>query len=65
MTETRDIRLPADLCAIAEQKFGHRFHSLEDLLVFVLRDLTRDDAVQFDLAEQKIVEDRLRDLGYI
>ena len=39
MTEMRDVQLPADLCAAAEKKFGHVFTSLEELLIFVLRDL--------------------------
>jgi hypothetical protein len=65
MTEERVIRLPLDLCAAAEQNFGHRFGTLEDLLVFILRELTRNEASQADLAEQKIIEERLRDLGYI
>jgi hypothetical protein len=65
MTEMREVRLPADLCAAAEKKFGHRFARLEELLVFILSDLSRDDASQFDQAEQKLVEERLRELGYI
>jgi len=65
MTETRDVRLPAELCAAIEQKFAQTFGSLEELLIFVLRDLSRDDAAQFDQNEQKMVEERLRDLGYL
>jgi hypothetical protein len=65
MTETRTVQLPADLCAAAEKKFGQTFTSLEDLLVFVLRDLTRDEASQFDEAEQRLLEQRLRELGYL
>jgi hypothetical protein len=65
MTETREIRLPADLCAVAEKKFAQTFGSIEELLVFVLRELARDDAAHFDRAEQKLVEERLRELGYL
>lgn len=65
MTETRDVRLPADLCTAAEKKFGHSFGSLEELLVFVLRDLARDEACRADQAEQRLVEERLRELGYL
>jgi len=61
----RDVRLPADLCAAAEKKFGSTFANLEELLIFVLRDLSRDDASQFDQAEQRLVEERLRELGYL
>jgi hypothetical protein len=65
MTEMRDVRLPADLCAAAEKKFRDAFGSLEELLTFILRDLSRDDASQLDQAEQQLVEERLRELGYL
>ena len=65
MTETRQIQLPAELCAIAEKKFAARFGSVEELLSFVLRELVRDEAAQLDQAEQQVVEERLRELGYI
>ena len=65
MTETREVRLPAELCDQAEKHFSGRFGSLEELLTFVLRELLREDAAKADEAEQKIVEERLRDLGYI
>lgn len=61
----RIVQLPADVCAAAERKFGHVFSTLEDLLVFVLRDLSRDDAAKADQAEQVLVEERLRELGYL
>ncbi len=48
-----------------EQKFGERFGSLDQCLIFVMQELTRDDAAQMDQAEQKIIEQRLKDLGYI
>ncbi len=63
--EWRDLRLPADICAAAEERFGQSFGSLEDLLGFVLRELLRDEARQLDQSEQRIVEERLRELGYI
>jgi hypothetical protein len=65
MTQMRDVRLPEELCALAEEKFADKFGSLEELLSFILRVLSRDDAMQSDQAEQHIVEERLRDLGYI
>jgi hypothetical protein len=61
----REVRLPADLCAGAEQRFSARFGSLESLLVVLLREILRDDATILDQNEQKIVEERLKDLGYI
>lgn len=66
MTEMmRELRLPADLCDAAEKKFGQKFGTLEELVTFILRDLLRDDAVRADEAEQRLVEDRLRELGYL
>jgi hypothetical protein len=65
MTEMREVRLPAELCAAAEKKFSQKFSTLEELLSFILRDLSRDEALQLDQAEQRIIEDRLRELGYI
>jgi hypothetical protein len=65
MTELRNVQLPADLCAAVEKKFARKFGSLEELLEFVLRDLTRDEAAQADQREQRLVEERLRELGYL
>jgi len=65
MTETRDVRLPSDLCAAAEARFGQTFGSLEELLVCVLRELLRDESSQAEEAEQRLVEERLRELGYL
>jgi hypothetical protein len=45
----------------AEEKFG----SLDQLLEYVLRDLLRDDDAQTHKAEERAVEQRLRDLGYL
>ncbi len=65
MTEIRQVKLPESLCAAAEQKFRPRFSSIEELLTFVLEDLLDDSAARLDEAEQKIVDERLRELGYI
>ena len=65
MTARRQISLPEELCASAEQRFSARFGNLESLLEFVLRELVRDDAEALDKAEQAVLEQRLRDLGYI
>jgi hypothetical protein len=64
-SEVRDLRLPAELCRDAEQRFASRFGSLEELLVFVLQELLRDQATKMDQAEQRVIEQRLKDLGYI
>jgi hypothetical protein len=65
MSDRREVSLPADLCAKAEKKFAQTFGSVEELLVFVLRDLLREDVDRLDLAEQQLVEERLRELGYL
>ncbi len=65
MSEARIVHLPEDLCAAAEKKFAQTFASVEELLVFVLRDLLRDEAAQLDASEQRFVEERLRELGYL
>ena len=61
----REVSLPAQLCETAEQRFAERFGNVEELLTFVLQKLLRDDATQMDQAEQRLIEERLRDLGYI
>jgi hypothetical protein len=61
----RQVSLPEGLCAAAEQRFGGEFQSVEALIEFVLRELLRDDARKLDLQEKEILEQRLRDLGYI
>jgi hypothetical protein len=61
----REVRLPADLCRAVEEKYGEHFASLEDLIGFILRTLASDKAAQMDQAESRIIQERLRDLGYI
>jgi hypothetical protein len=65
MTETREIQLPSDLCAAVEKKFAGTFGSLEEFIIFVLRGLARDEADQLDQREQRLVEERLKELGYL
>ena len=64
-TQYRTIRLPEDLCAETEKWMAGRFDNLESLLTFLLRELANNDAAKLDQAEEGIVEQRLRDLGYI
>ena len=63
--EIREVRLPADLCAAAEKKFANTFGDIEELLTTVLRDLANDHVSALDQAEQRLVEQRLRELGYL
>lgn len=64
MTPMRQVQLPEELCAAAERKFAQQFGSLEELLAFILRDLSNDDSALQE-AEERMVEERLRELGYI
>jgi hypothetical protein len=62
----RDLRLPAEVCRAAEERIkGTSFRTLEDFLTFVLRDLTSRSGGQAEEQERKLVEERLRDLGYL
>jgi hypothetical protein len=65
MAEFREIRLPADLCASAEKTFAGKFGNIEELVTYLLREITSDAAVRIDEAEQKMIEERLKALGYI
>jgi hypothetical protein len=63
--DMRNVALPAELCEEAERRFAERFGSLEKFLIFTMRELLRDEAAQMDQAEQRVIEQRLKDLGYI
>jgi hypothetical protein len=63
--DVRELRLPAELCQDAERRFANRFGSLEELLVHVLQELLKDKAAQMDEGERRVIEQRLKDLGYI
>jgi hypothetical protein len=65
MTEWREIRLPEDLCAVAEQRYAKQFSNVTDLLTFILKELNGEEAAHLDEAEQRIIEERLKELGYI
>lgn len=63
--KTVEVRLPSELCESALQRFGSRFNNIEELVSFVLQEILRSDAVKMDEAEQRMLEARLKDLGYI
>lgn len=65
MSAFRTISLPEDICSAAEKRFGHRFGSVEELVSATLRELLRENALAMDESEQRIVEERLKGLGYI
>jgi hypothetical protein len=62
---TREVQLPEELCRAAEQRYGAQFGNLERLLEYLLQNLVRDDAARMDEAEQRMIEERLKNLGYI
>ncbi|MBZ5722038.1 MAG: hypothetical protein LAO03_16825 [Acidobacteriia bacterium] len=61
----RQVKLPAALCESIEQRFGKHSDGLEQFLTFVMEELLRDNAAQMDEAEKRLIEQRLKDLGYI
>lgn len=65
MSEYRTIQLPERLCATAEKWMSGRFDTLEAMLGFLLSEIIKDDEGQFDQAEQEMLEQRLKDLGYM
>jgi len=65
MSSFRTVAIPEELCRAAEQRFAHRFGDLEELLTEVLKELLRDNATANDEQERRVIEDRLKGLGYI
>jgi hypothetical protein len=65
MTQYRTVNLPEDLCAAAEKRLTGRFGSVESLMTFLLQEIVKDEAGKFDRAEEQMIEQRLKDLGYI
>ena len=62
----RDVRLPARLLDAAERLIqGTKFQTVEEFLSFVLQELTSVDSAPADERERKLIEERLRDLGYL
>jgi hypothetical protein len=63
---SREVSLPAHLCEAVENLIqGTKFSTIEEFLTFVLRELTAQRGAQADERERKVIEDRLRDLGYL
>jgi hypothetical protein len=65
MTQYRTVQLSEDVCAQAEQWLNGRFDNIEALIDFLLREIMKDDGSTLDQREEEIVQQRLRDLGYI
>jgi len=65
VTARRSVNLSTDLCDRAERELGLDFGGLEPLIEYILSYLLQDDSLQTDQAEEKLVETRLRELGYL
>ncbi len=65
MSDFRSVRLPEELCQQAERWLEGRFDSLEALITFTLQEVMNDDGRKLDEQEEEMVQQRLRDLGYI
>jgi len=65
LQSSRTLVIPEVLCSAAEQKFGSHFGGVQQLLIFLLQELTTLDGAEMDRADQSRIEKRLRDLGYI
>jgi hypothetical protein len=65
VSDFRSVRLPEELCAQAERWLKGRFDSLEALITFALQEIVNQDDGKLDEQEEEMVQQRLRDLGYI
>jgi hypothetical protein len=65
MGTVRSVAVPEELCVAAEQKFAHRFGTVDELVAELLRQLLQENGLAMDEKEQHIIEERLKGLGYI
>jgi hypothetical protein len=65
LTQKRSVQLSDELCVAAERRYAGVFGNIEQLLEAVLTELVRDQAAKMDEAEQELVQQRLRELGYL
>ena len=65
MNQYRSIRVPEELCQEAENWIKGRFENLEALITFALQELVKADSSRLDRQEEDMIQQRLRDLGYI
>jgi len=61
----RTVTLSAELCELAEKRFKARFASIDELITAMLNQLVQDDALKMDEDEQRLLEERLKGLGYL
>ena len=65
MPQYRTVELPEDLCVAADKWSHGRFDNLETMIRVVLEEIVRNDSREFDEMEEQLLEQRLRDLGYL
>ena len=65
MTQYRTLQMPEDICAKAETWMSGRFATIEAFVEFLLREVMREDDSKLNEEEERMVQERLRDLGYI
>ena len=65
VNQCRTVQLPDALCADAEKWLAGRFESLEALISFLLQEIVKDEGSKLDQREEEIIQQRLKDLGYI
>jgi hypothetical protein len=65
LTQKRSVQLSDELCVAAERRYAGVFGNIEQLLEAALTELVRDRAAKMDEAEQELVQQRLRELGYL
>ena len=65
VSSTRTVTLPAEICDLAEQRFGARFNTLDEWVTMILKQLLLEDALKMDEKEQHVLEERLKALGYL
>ena len=63
--QLRTLQLPEELCVKGEVWLKGRFDSIEGLLSFLLEEIIKEEGAKLDQREEEIVQQRLRDLGYI
>ena len=61
----RSLQIPEELCAQAERWLRGRFNNLEDLVAFALEEIIKEESAKLDQQEEEMVQQRLKDLGYI
>ena len=63
---SRTIEIPDEVCSEVEARWiGKEFPDLESFVRFVLETLLAPEIESLDRDEQQLLEQRLRDLGYL